>query len=452
MRSGEPVVVGVSGGADSVVLAALLRERGHPLTAVHVNFNLRGTASDEDEAFVRSWCRERGVPLVVRSFETKQLARERGTSLHQVARTLRYDAFEEVAASTGCRRIALGHHRDDQAETLLLNLFRGTGPEGLAGMPVRRPVAAGSDVEVVRPLLGVRRSAIEDYARACGLAWREDASNTNHAYRRGVLRAAVLPLLKTHFGEAVVENVARSADLMRDYLDASLEADLQAAFSAALRERNGEGVVALAEVDRLPPVLRRRLFIEAVRRWLPGVEADAQSAAEIDELTASQVGRRLEFGGGTVWRERERLLFVPDGRVEQPAETQLAEGRAVALPRGLVRAERLPHPPDDVRRAAPHDVYVDARAVRFPLTVRAWRAGDRFVPLGMKGTKKLSDFLTDERVPPHRREQVAVVESNGKIVWVIPLRIAEHVRLRDDSLETIHLSYVPDQNTGEHNP
>lgn len=449
LRQGEEVVVGMSGGADSIALGAMLLRLDYPLTVVHVNFKLRGDAADGDEAFVRAWCRQREVDLVVRSFDTEALAGERDQSLQQAARALRYDAFADVAAQTGSRKVALGHHRDDQAETLLLNLLRGTGPEGLAGMPVRRTIHPDSDIEVVRPLLAARRHEIEDYARANHLDWREDATNTDPKYRRGALRGEILPQLEAHFGEAIVENIARSADLMRDYLEHSLDDDLQAAFAAALSTVDDKGAVSLEAVRHLPSVFRRRVFIEALRRWLPDVEVDAQTASEIDELTGSQPGRRLDYGAGSVWRERGRLLFAPTSDAEQTAAQLRTSGDLVPLPRGLLSVDVLPRRPRDPSIGAPNDVYLDARAVRFPLTVRSWRPGDRFVPLGMNGSKKLSDFLTDEHVPPHRKEDVVVVESEGRIVWVVPLRIAEGARLRDDSAETVHLRFVPRLNTGE---
>ena len=185
LETGEPVVTGLSGGVDSIVLTSVLAALGVPVRAVHVNYRLRGDASDEDEAFVRTWCGERGIDLIVRSFDGEWPS---GASVQQAARDFRYAVFEEEALAIPCGKVAVGHHRDDQAETVLLNLFRGSGPEGLAGMPVRREISPGSSVQVVRPLLAERRRDIEAYARAQGLTWREDASNTTPKYRRGALR------------------------------------------------------------------------------------------------------------------------------------------------------------------------------------------------------------------------------------------------------------------------
>ena len=272
LETGEPVVTGLSGGVDSIVLTSVLATLGGPVRAVHVNYRLRGDASDEDEAFVRTWCGERGIDLVVRSFDGEWPS---DASVQQAARDFRYAVFEEEALAIPCGKVAVGHHRDDQAETVLLNLFRGSGPEGLAGMPVRREISPGSSVQVVRPLLAERRRDIAAYARAQGLTWREDASNTTPKYRRGALRGDILPLIEQHFGEAVVENIARSGSLVREYVDEVLRDELEACFDVALA---GEGAVDEAAVRALPPVFRRRVFIEALRRWAPGFEADARAA------------------------------------------------------------------------------------------------------------------------------------------------------------------------------
>ena len=200
---------------------------------------------------------------------------------------------------------------------MLLNLFRGSGPEGLAGMPVRREISPGSSVQVVRPLLAERRRDIEAYARAQGLTWQEDASNTTPKYRRGALRGDILPLIEQHFGEAVVENIARSGSLVREYVDEVLHDELEACFDVALA---GEGVVDEAAVRALSPVFRRRVFIEALRRWAPGFEADARAAARIEQLLDMQPGRRLVFGNTVVWRERDRVVFAP-ARSGSPGES-----------------------------------------------------------------------------------------------------------------------------------
>lgn len=443
----ERVLIGLSGGVDSVVLAHALLELAYPLLAVHVNYQLRGAAADGDEAFVRAWCSERRVPLEVRTFDTEHIATSRGLSVQQAARDLRYETFRDRARAAGIAKVALGHHRDDQAETLLLNLFRGTGLEGLAGMPVRRRLS--NEIFVIRPLLDQSRAEIESYAAREKLEWREDVSNTKAVYRRGVLRSEVLPVIERHFGPGVRDRLARTAGLVRAYLDATLNDTIREAFDAAVADMDGESALRLDALDDLPDVMRRRVIVEALRRWLPDVEASAQTAGEIDELRSSQPGRRQEYGGGVVWRERDRLLFRLEARPETDEEETVEAGGEAHLAFGTVAVERLDAPPARLDSGSSNEVFIDASVVSMPLTVRTWRDGDRFRPLGMQHPKKLSDFLTDERIPPHQKGRAYVLVSEGRIVWVVGLRIDHDVRVTDETTATLRLSYHPTENQAD---
>ncbi|MEX0746414.1 MAG: tRNA lysidine(34) synthetase TilS, partial [Rhodothermales bacterium] len=413
------MLVGISGGADSLSLADILLRLGHSVSAMHINFRLRGEASDADEEFVRLWCGSRGIPLVVRSFDTAIVAEERRLSIQEAARDLRYEAFAAEAEAAGVRTVAVGHHRDDQVETVLLNLFRGAGPEGLAGMPVQRMLT--ESVRVIRPLLCLMRTEVEAYAGERGLEWREDASNLKSFYRRGALRAEIIPLIEKHFGAGVRENIARSADLMREYVDRSLAPDIATAIEEAATAEGMGGRLHLDVLHRLNPVVRGRVVLEALRRWIPGAHASFQSVREVERLLEAQPGRHLQYAGGEVWRERDCLLFTPSENHGSGVETRFEIGDSVPVREGIVTAGRLEAVPEDLD-AGSDVAFVDAAQLEMPLIVRRWRAGDRFSPLGMDHTKKLSDFLTDERVSPHEKAETNVVESGGRIVWVVGRR------------------------------
>ena len=440
------MLAGVSGGADSIVLADILLQLGHSLSAIHINFRLRGKASDADEEFVRSWCSERSIPLTIKSFDTAAAAEERRQSVQETARDLRYAAFAAEAEAAGIRTVAVGHHRDDQVETVLLNLFRGAGPEGLAGMPVQRML--GEKVRVVRPLLCLMRSEVEAYARERGLDWCEDATNLKSVYRRGALRSEVLPLIEAHFGEGVRENIARSADLMRAYVDRSLTPDIEAGFEEAAVDEGGHGRLRLDVLRRLSPVLRGRIVLEALRRWTQGAEGSFQSVHEVERLLEAQPGRRLEHPGGEVWREREYLLFAAHRDDAAEAPIPLHIGNAALFGGNMVTAERLEAVPKVLDEGA--DVaFLDEARLEMPLFVRRWRAGDRFSPFGMDHTKKLSDFLTDEGVSPYEKADTRVVESGGRIAWVVGHRISDDFRVRENTAGVVRLRFTRAENTSD---
>ena len=430
-----PLIVGVSGGVDSMVLLAVLTELGHRPVVVHVNYKLRGEASDADEVFVREHTAQLGLPVIVRTFDTHAVARERGQSIQAVARELRYEVFLDAALEHGARHVAVAHHADDQAETVLLNLLRGAGPEGLAGMPARRRL--GDGVVLVRPLLHLKRGEIIDYARQKDIAWREDASNLSSAYRRSVLRHEILPTLEEHFGGDVSSRIVRSAGLMRQYVDTSLRPETERRFEACRSDAPDDTVLNADALLAQPRVWRRRILLQAAARWLGGspqgkAPRTHATAAALDRLLRSQAGRRLEIGGGEVWREQAVIRFVRSP--EESADEAVIEsipGEALVGCRRIA-VETVDHLPDDLRALHPENhfaEYIDADRIKLPLTIRPWRDGDRLQPLGMSGSQKVSDVLTDARVPSSRRRREIVVEDADGIVWLVGHRIANRVRI-----------------------
>lgn len=465
------VVAGLSGGVDSVVLVHLLRRLGYAVVAAHVNYGLREEAA-EDEAFVRRYCAsfEPSVPLRAVRRDAEARADQHGTSLQEAAREQRYAFFREVAREEDARHVAAGHHQGDQAETLLLNLARGSGPEGLAGMRPKRLLGVGesgsagerggererkaesapphSEIShahprLIRPLLGTSRDQIEAYARERGLSWREDASNRDARFKRAALRRDVLPALDTHFPGAS-ERLARSAELMRGFVDESLRPELRRRFEEARAPASGGGRVQLGALRAASPVWQGRLVLEGLRRWCPGAPRTRAVARELRDLLDAQPGRHVDFKRARVWRERDGLRFVAQkDRSEDVVPQPLAPGRPACLPGGTVRAERLPAPPDDLAATGPHVAVLDAQQAPFPLQVRPWQDGDRIQPLGMDGHTLVSDLLTDAKVPPSERRRVPVVCDGEDIVWVAGHRLAEDAKVRPATRRAVRLTFEP---------
>jgi tRNA(Ile)-lysidine synthase len=461
------VVAGLSGGVDSVVLVHLLRRMGHAVTAAHVNYGMRAEAAG-DEALARRYCAsfEPPVPLRVGRRDAEARADRRGTSLQEAAREQRYAFFHVIAQGEDARHVAVGHHRDDQAETLLLNLARGSGPEGLAGMRPKRRLRnkkegerketasrSGSSrtpplshTQLVRPLLGASRDQIEAYAREHELPWREDAANRDARFKRAALRRDVLPALEAHFPGAS-ERLARAAELMRGYVDESVRPELRRRFEEA--RGSGGGRLRLEALRAAPSVWQGRLLLEGLRRWCPGAPRSRAVARELRDLLDAQPGRHVDFAHtdstrARVWREREVLRFVAERRdPEDIAPQSLAPGRPACLPGGIVRAERLRAPPDDLAAGNPRAAVLDAEQAPFPLAVRPWRDGDRFQPLGMDGHTLVSDLLTDAEVPPSKRRRVPVVCDGEDIVWVAGHRLAEKTKVRPSTRRVARLTFEP---------
>ncbi|PSQ79741.1 MAG: tRNA lysidine(34) synthetase TilS [Bacteroidetes bacterium QS_1_63_11] len=444
MSDGATVLVAVSGGVDSMVCGSVLRRLGYDVHVLHANYGLREGA-DADEALVRRWCDEQDppVPLTVVALDAEARAAAEDESLQEAARRLRYDALAKQALEIGATTVATGHHRDDQAETLLLNLVRGSGPEGLAGMRPARALQNAPSVSLVRPLLDATRDDLEAYAAATGLPWRTDPTNRSSDYDRSVMRTEILPRLSDHF-DGVRDTLARSASLMRDYVDQALRPALQERMERAFVDCEAGGWLALKVLIDEPPVWRRRLLLEALRRSLPTAPYSYAVAGALDDLVDAQVGRRVETRGGTVWRERTGLRFLPTDAVpERGSSTSVEWGESVSIPQGTLRIEQCTARPDTLDSGSPHVAYADADRLGTCLTVRTWTDGDRIRPLGLHGTKTVSDLLTDAQVPSHRRRGVCVLCTADRIAWVVGHRLDHRVRVRPDTERVARLVLRP---------
>ena len=446
LPSGTRMVVGVSGGADSMVTLDVLHRLGYNVVAAHVHYGLRPEADDEANT-VATWCATHAVPFQMRRCNPSQRADREATSVQAAARDQRYAFFADVAAETDAAAVAVGHHRDDQAETVLLHLMRGTGIDGLAGMPPVRPLAPNAAVLLVRPLLRERRATIETYATDRGVPWHRDASNRNPSYQRGCVRTRVLPALND-CAPGTTDTMARTAELVRGYVETTFDPALQRRFARCHASRSDGGWLDVHVLRTFPAVWRGRLLVAALRHDVPSVSPSRALIREIEGLLDAQVGRCVNIGGATIWRERGGLRLCPAAaRPPSNWTVTLSPGTDVVLPTGgRLRADLRSHRPPTLHPGTPHIIYADADRLTHPLTVRPWRDGDRMRPLGMSGTKLVSDVLTDAHVPPHRRAHVPVVIDGEQVVWVVGHRMAHSVRIRPATDRIVRLSFEPDEN------
>lgn len=454
-------VVGVSGGADSTLLLHALHELAQrdelqwKLHVAHLHHGLRGGDADADAHFVRELAERLGLPFHLERAEVGAEVAARGGSAEELGRQYRYEFFERVALRTGSDCVAVAHHADDDAETILHRICRGTGIRGLAGMRAVRPIAPGSRVRLVRPLLQVRRTTIEELCRERGLAFRVDRSNRSGEYTRGRIRNVVLPLLRQQLNPNVSEALLRLGEQAR-WLETYLRDAAARTFESLVVSDQPDHIVlntrALLSKQR---IIQAEVVRHAVA-LLPGGESDLSFAnvEAVLRLAAEPTsGKEVHLPGALVVRKvYDRLEFQPAQRREMTAELAPVFVRCPGLtPLPQLDATLTvelhtvdPAKIEELRRAAnPYEEWVDYDRLAPPLLVRGRRPGDRFWPLGAPGTKSLSDFFIDEKIEPALRARTGVLCDQAHIVWVIPLRIDERVKLRPDTRRALRLLLTP---------
>ncbi len=440
--AGERVLAAVSGGADSVALLQVLRllapELDLHLAAAHLNHGLRPEAG-RDADFVRRLAADLGIVCYIGSRDVQALHRQESLSLEEAGRRARYAFLEDVARRYGFTRIALGHQMDDNAELVLMVLLRGSGPLGLSGIP---PVREG---RFVRPLIRVTRPEIRAFLDALGCDFVTDDSNLDSRFVRNRIRHRLLPLLKTAFNPRVVEALNRTLQILADEDDWARRR-AAALFKKVAVDTGDDGVILAAEPLRCLHVAARRrvvrMAIAKVRGHLRRIDfAHVRKVLEFIEhspagarlhlpagLTVEQRGETLVFtwcasGGG---RPRQEMGGVPDFsyRLEGFGRLRIPETGAMLCFSPLA-VEEVPAGYGTGQCVA----FFDMDRVKFPLTIRNIRAGDRFVPLGMHGSKKVARYFIDCKIPAGRRRRIPLVISGGRIVWVAGHRIDERARL-----------------------
>ena len=407
----ELYLVALSGGADSVALLLMLHEAGYRVHAAHCNFRLRGAESDRDEVFCVSLCEKLGIELHRVHFDTLTYAELHKVSIEMAARELRYKWFEQLRVDMGAAGICVAHHRDDSVETVLMNLVRGTGLRGLCGIQPRNGF-------ILRPLLDVSRENIEAYLAAKGQEYVTDSTNLEDDVTRNKIRLNILPLLR-EINPAVSENIQRTAE---NLTEAQKTLD---GIVSSLRECKK---LDIRELDKFSS--SEYIIFEWLKNYgFNGSQTGQIMHAETGSIFTSSAGYDLLV-------DRQCLIVEPSLK---PLKTmQIPEEGKYIIGNNAFR----------VRKCAPYIsknsdlATLDASKTTFPLTIRRVEEGDRMVPFGMKGSKLLSDMMTDRKMTLfEKRRQLVVVDAQGIIVWAVGLRTDQRVAVTEDTTEVLEIAF-----------
>ncbi|MDD2732756.1 MAG: tRNA lysidine(34) synthetase TilS [Desulfuromonadaceae bacterium] len=439
-KPADTLVVGLSGGADSTALLDLLtRLPGYNLTlvAAHLNHGLRGAESDADEEFCRDLAERYAIAFEGRRLDIRALAAADRHNLEDAGRRARIAFFDEIRTKYAAAAVALAHHADDQAETVLMRLLRGSGMTGLSGMSYRNTRG------YVRPLLAITRAEIEKYLRSCGLAWREDSTNSDSAYLRNRIRHQLLPLLE-EYNPAIRSGLAATAEIIRG--DESLLLTLtDTAFAESCR--GGEGIItcSVARLRMFDLPLRRRVLRHAFKQLAGTLAGVSQLHVDVlcDTLNSGRPNAQLSLPNGVVAvREYEhlKLMFAGDRKLHTDFEFFITGPGSYPLPCGssitidAITAETFP--------TDSSTVHVDLNKTPFPWLVRTFRPGDRITPFGMNGSKKVKDIFIDRKIPPSDRRRIPLVYCGNDLVWIAGVCISELNRLGTDAHAVVKATYI----------
>lgn len=405
---GSTYLLACSGGMDSMCLATLLSQSGIAIEVAHVNFQLRGSESDGDSDFVRHWAESRQLPFHLHLADTETHAEDKGISIQMAAREIRYGFFEEVRASRDLAGILLAHHQDDQLETIFLNLLRGTGIEGVYGMAERKGW-------LIRPMLAFSRGEIHAYMEENGLSWREDHSNAKTDYKRNKLRIDGLPAIYALEPDAR-KNLLTSFERLKD---------TGRAFQGLFEDWKKENIREADGCQMLPysAILNQPGSASLLYFWLRPYGFNSDQAQSVSEaISQPRTGSVIKSPGFLLHFDRNELLLAPEPKPFDPLALEIGDAK-FTLPEAEYQIICLPSPIELDRN--PIHAQLDATRLAFPLEIRTWQEGDRFVPLGMDSSKKVSDFLIDIKMPLAKKQSVKVLVSGGEIAWLVGLRIAD---------------------------
>ena len=434
INTGDKVLLALSGGPDSVFALNFLhkfREKYKiDIHALHVNHQLRNSDSDEDENFCREISAELNVGFYSVKVDVKKLVKESGKSLEEAARVLRYTELQNHAESIGADKIVTAHNLSDNAETVLLNFFKGTGISGLTGIPVRRET-------IIRPFLCLTKEEIVYYLNERDIDYRLDKSNLESDFQRNFLRNEIVPLIKNKINPSFEEAVFRNSEILRN--TKTLISRFTELLISEFVERNKEEIhLSLDVIEKYGIEAFAEVSKEVCEKYFD-LQFDFNDWKKIESLTKKQTGKKLEMSDGLIiLRDRDSLIFK---KKEKPKENQI---RKIMIGESIEINGKKLNISVTVRDKIQFDTdknkeYISGDRVSEEFEIRKWKHGDKFIPLGMKNFKKLSDFLTEEKISAAEKENQLVLTNNNNIVWVIGLRIDDRYKILPNTKRILKL-------------
>jgi tRNA(Ile)-lysidine synthase len=416
---GSKLLLAVSGGIDSMVLTELFRKLEYDFAIAHCNFHLRGTESDQDEDFIRAYAEKSNITFHSITFDTEAFAKDNKLSIQVAARELRYAWFQELLAAKGYDYVLTAHHADDSLETFLINLSRGTGLEGMTGIPAQNE-------NIIRPLLPFSRDAIEKYAKENHIQWREDSSNASDKYLRNKIRQDIVPILKSlnpaflhSFGETL-SHLQQSQSMVEDASNL--------VYKEVVIEKENKTIFKIFDLKRLPN------YPAYLYHWLSPFGFTAWE--DIYNLVDAQSGKQVFSKRFKLLKDREILILTPIENTDQTVVFPIEKNQEkLTFPINLSFCQ-VTH----IKLGTDNCIFVDEDQLEFPLTLRKWQEGDYFYPFGMAGKKKISKFFKDEKYSLDDKNDAWILCSGNDIVWLIGSRMDDRFKVNNNTKHILQIT------------
>lgn len=426
LHHSSKILVGVSGGSDSMVLLEILYQLNYSCSVAHMNFSLRGNESDEDEAFVRDYALQNNLPFYSKKVDTLMYAKSHGISMEMAARDLRYAFFDELLQSHKLDIIALGHHKNDLVETMLINLARGTGVRGLSGIQAKTG-------KLVRPLLEITNEEIIAYAESHNILYRNDSTNADTHIQRNNFRHNIIPRFE-EINPSFIQTIANTAHRMQE-VQQLINNTVSHFIAAYVHDEKDKKYIQLDGLLKHPS--KAIVLFEILNSF-------GFNASQLDEINIA-----LGKEPGKTWHSKAYRLILSSThliltkKVTEPGTEKiliLENMQKISKPIRLTISDKIPVQ-NCTLNFTKEDAYFDAEKIRFPLTIRKWEHGDWFVPFGMTGRKKLSDFFIDNKLSLDKKEEVYVLLSEEDIIWIPGYRTDNRYKITEETQSVIHMNH-----------
>ncbi|QXM07239.1 tRNA lysidine(34) synthetase TilS [Crassaminicella indica] len=444
-QKGDGIVVGVSGGPDSIALLHLFwrirEEYDLKLYAVHLNHQFRGEEADEDADYVRRFCENIGVKAFIFSKNVSLYSKEKGITFEEAGREIRYGLFDEVMKKMNANKIAVAQNMDDQAETVLMRLMRGTGLEGLSAIDYVR------DEKIIRPILDIRRKEIEDYCNEYNLKPRIDKTNLEAVYTRNRIRLELIPYIEKYFNKNIKETLSRTTNIIREDKD-FLNIAAKKAYHQVVIKNNSDIRINKKAFEEKHPAIQRRILREAINQSMGELKDVQHKHIEklLDFIKYGSVGREIHLPKGIYAVLDYDAMMIKKGkrkieRDEFEYNINIGETLNIKEDKAFLKAVVIDR--KDIKNISKGQdkKYFDFDKIKSHLIVRNRRNGDRFTPFGMKGSKKLKDFFIDEKISREERDKIPLVCDGEEIIWVIGHRMSENYKVEKETKNVLVIIY-----------